>query len=251
MMKKILKSLLSLLFWLAVWLLLSAAVGSPLLLPRPDRVLLRLAELACTGRFWGTVGLTLLRILCGILAGTLLGLVLAVLTSRFSLLNTLFSPLLTVIKATPVASFIVLILLWVGREILPAVIVVLMVLPVVWANVSAGIAGVDRKLLELADVYGFSRRRRLKRIYLPSVLPHFVAALRSALGMAWKAGVAAEVLTVPAVSIGRQLTDARLYLEIPDLFAWTLVVILCSLAVEKLLIAGVARLSGRKGGGKA
>ena len=249
-MKSILKTVSVLLFWLAVWLLLSFLVGS-LLLPRPDQVLLRLGALVITADFWRAVAATLLRILCGTVIGTFLGAALAALTCRFRLVNALFSPLLTVVKSTPVASFIVLLLIWVGRDVLPAVIVVLMVLPVVWANVSAGISGTDRQLLELAEVYRFSRSRTLKRIFLPSVLPHFLAALRSALGMAWKAGVAAEVLTVPGVSVGKRLMDAKLYLEIPDLFAWTLVVILCSLAIEKLLIAAVSRLGSTRKGGAA
>ena len=249
-MKSILKTVSVLLFWLAVWLLLSFLVGS-LLLPRPDQVLLHLGALVITADFWRAVAATLLRILCGTVIGTVLGVALAALTCRFRLVNALFSPLLTVVKSTPVASFIVLLLIWVGRDVLPAVIVVLMVLPVVWANVSAGISGTDRQLLELAEVYRFSRSRTLKRIFLPSVLPHFLAALRSALGMAWKAGVAAEVLTVPGVSVGKRLMDAKLYLEIPDLFAWTLVVILCSLAIEKLLIAAVSRLGSTRKGGAA
>lgn len=241
-MKKILKALGVLAFWLAVWALLASAVEQPLLLPGPLLVLRRLLVLLGTPQFWRTVAATLVRILCGIIAGTLLGTLLAVLTCRSRLAHALLRPLLTVIKSTPVASFIVLVIIWVGRDVLPSVIVVLMVLPVVWANVAAGIAGTDRQLLELAQVFRFSAGRRLRRIYLPSVLPHFLAALRSALGLAWKAGVAAEVLTVPGVSIGKMLIEAKLYLEIPDLFAWTLVVILCSLAIEKLLVAAVGRL---------
>jgi len=244
-LNKHLKSLLVLLFWLAVWVGLALWVNSPLLLPRPDTVIIRLAALIVTGDFWRTVGMTLLRILCGVLLGTAAASVLAVATCRVPMLNALFAPMLTVIKSTPVASFIVLAIIWIGRDFLPAVIVILMVLPVVWANVSAGIRSTDPLLLEMARVYHFPRGRILRRIYLPSVLPHFLSALRSALGMAWKAGVAAEVLTVPGISIGKYLMESKLYMEIPDLFAWTLVVILCSLAIEKLLIAAVGKLALR------
>ncbi len=249
-MKKLLQTAAVTAFWIIVWALLAHAVAQPLLLPSPAVVVCRLAALAVTGSFWITVGATLLRILCGIAAGTLLGTLLAAATAASSLLHTVISPLLTVIKSTPVASFIVLIVLWVGRNILPSVIVVLMVVPVVWANVSAGIAGTDRALLELAMVCRFPRARMLRRIYVPSVLPGFLAALRSVLGLGWKAGVAAEVLTMPGLSVGKMLMESKLYLEIPDMFAWTLVVILCSLVIEKLLIAAVARLGKRavKGG---
>ena len=242
--------LFAVLFWLLVWEGLSLLVAKPLLLPSPAAVLVRFAALALTARFWGTVGLTLLRILCGALAGTLLGIVLAAGTSRFRVLNALVSPLLTVIKATPVVSFIILVLLWAGRDFVPSLIVILMVLPVVWSNVSAGIAGCDRQLLECARVFRFSRRMKLRRLYLPSVLPHLLSACRSALGLAWKAGVAAEVLTVPAVSIGKMLYESKLYLETTELFAWTLAVIVCSLVIEKVLTVWMTRLAGKLSGGR-
>ena len=228
-------------------------MGRELLLPAPWTVLRRLGRLLCLASFWGTVGVTLLRILCGALAGTLLGVLIALLTSRFRAADALLSPLLTVVKATPVASFIILLLIWVGRDLLPAVIVLLMVLPVVWANVCAGIAAIDPLLREMTKVYGFSPLRSFRRLWLPTVLPHFLAACRSALGLAWKAGVAAEVLTVPLRSIGRNLYEAKLNLETTDLFAWTLTVILCSLLIEKLLAAGLGLLAGRRGrkGGNA
>ena len=240
------KILSALVFWLALWWVLALLTASELLLPSPGATVRRLLTLLPTGAFWLTVGTTLLRILCGAVAGIVLGTLLAVLTCRFSLLRALFDPLLTVIKSTPVVSVIILLLVWLGRGILPSVVVVLMVVPPVWSNVSAGIEGTDPLLLQMAKTYRFPRARVLRRIYLPSVLPHFLAACRSALGLAWKSGVAAEVLTVPAISIGKKLADSKSYMETLDLFAWTLVVILCSLAIEKLLMAAMERIGGGK-----
>ena len=252
-MKKLLRGGAAALFWLAAWALLARLVGSELLLPAPWAVAARLGQLAARASFWGTVGTTLLRILCGTAAGILLGVLTALLTSRFRAADALLRPLLTVVKTTPVASFIILLLIWVGRDILPAVIVVLMVLPVTWANVCAGIASLDPDLREVAKVFGFSPVRSFRRLWLPTVLPHFLSACRSALGLGWKAGVAAEVLTVPLRSIGRMLYEAKLNLETADLFAWTVTVILCSLVIEKLLASGLGLLEGRrerKGEGK-
>jgi NitT/TauT family transport system permease protein len=157
--------------------------------------------------------------------------------------DALFAPFVTVIKSTPVASFIVLLLLFLGRDLLPVVIVVLMALPVIWGNVCAGIRNTDPLLLRTAKVFGFSRGRTLRRVYLPSVMPYFLSACRTALGLGWKSGIAAEVLTVPAVSIGKLLMEAKQYWEVTDLFAWTLAVILCSLVIEKVLMAAIGRLS--------
>lgn len=236
-----------LLFWLGLWFLAAKLIGSELLLPSPVQVIRRLFDLASASSFWLTVSCTILRVLTGILSATVLGILFAVLTERSAFLKALLSPLMTLVKSTPVASFIILALIWLGRAILPAVISGLMVLPVVWANVSAGLAAQDPQLLELAQVYRFPQARIIRRITVPSVLPYFRSALSSALGLGWKAGIAAEVLTVPQNSIGKMIYESKLYLETTSLFAWTLAVVLLSLVIERVLLRLIRRI-GRKGG---
>ena len=245
-LKKLLKNCIIAAFWLGLWAFLAFVVGKPLLLPGPWAVALRLGELACSASFWATTAKTLLRIALGFLCAVPLGVMLAAGTCRFAFLRELLSPLLTIVQSTPVASFILLLLIWLGRNTLPSVIVLLMVLPIVWRNVSAGISKTDPKLLEVARIYRFPPWRTLKRVYLPAVAPYFFAACRTGLGLAWKAGVAAEVLTVPKGSVGQMLYESKLYLETTDLFAWTVTVILCSLVIEKLLAAAIGRFE--KGG---
>ena len=147
----------------------------------------------------------------------------------------LLSPAIRVIRATPVASFILLVLLWTGRNTVSVIIAALMVLPVVWGNLSRGIQETDPQLLEMAKAYRFSSFKTIRLIYIPSLHPYFLSAITTAMGLAWKSGVAAEVLCLPKQAIGTQIYNTKLYLEIPDLFAWTVVVILLSLALEKLL----------------
>lgn len=248
--RKTLRSFAVLAFWLLVWTLAARAAGQELLLPSPAQVARKLLSLAGTAEFWLTVGRSVLRVLAGIVIAVLLGLALALLTHRSPLLRALFSPVMTLVKTTPVASFIILALIWLGRGAVPLFIAALMVLPVVWSNVSAGLAGIDPGLLELAQVYGLPRTRVLRRITWPSVLPHLRAALRSALGLGWKAGIAAEVLTVPPLSIGKRIYDAKLYLETTELFAWTAAVVLVSLVIERVLLRLVDR-PGRKDGSHA
>ncbi len=247
-LRKLPTALAVLLFWTALWALLARLVGQELLLPSPIAVLKTLAAMAGTADFWLATLRSILRVLAGLMAATLLGILLAILTESSAPARLLLSPAMTLVKSTPVASFIILALLWLGRDILPAFITTLMVLPVVWSNVSAGLAGRDRQLLELAQVYRLPRLRVLRHITIPSVLPHFRAALRSSLGMGWKAGIAAEVLTVPPLSIGKNIFEAKLYLETTELFAWTLAVIVLSLIIERVLLRLVGRI-GREGGG--
>ena len=119
-----------------------------------------------------------------------------------------------------------------------------MVVPVVWENLFRGIRAADPQLLEMAKAYRFSAVKTAVLIYLPSLRPYFSAALTTAMGLAWKSGAAAEVLCLPKRAIGTQIYNSKLYLEIPDLFAWTVVVVTLSLILEKLLRLALARWNG-------
>ena len=233
---KLLKTLLATLFWVAVWYLLACRMEQPLLLPSPEHVLRRWGELVVSAEFWRITLTSIGRILLGTAAAMVLGVALAVLTVASSLAHALIAPVMTLVQAAPVASFVILILLWVDRDFLPAIICAMMVLPVVWSNVCTGIRQTDRQLLEMAKVSKLSPLRVLRRIWVPSVMPYFRAACGSALGLGWKAGIAAEVLAVPKVAMGRMISDAKLYLLTEDLFAWTLTVVLLSLALQKLVL---------------
>ncbi|MEG1879203.1 MAG: ABC transporter permease subunit [Pseudoflavonifractor sp.] len=207
-------------------------MGKDLLLPTPLAVMQTLLQLVVTPGFWQTAGVSLVRIFTGFLGGTLLGALFAALTCSFSWADLLLSPAIRVIRATPVASFILLVLLWVKTGLVPGVCAGLMVLPVVWGNVCKGISLVDPQLLELARAYRFGRWKTLALVYIPSVLPQFAGGCATGLGLAWKAGVAAEVLCLPQTAIGLQIFNAKRYLETPALFAWTAVVILLSFLLE-------------------
>lgn len=219
-------------FWFLLWQVLSIAVGNELLLPSPISTLRRVAELAITADFWHSTALSLLRVTAGILSAVIAGIITAAACCRFNFIDRLISPFMTIIRSTPVASFIILALVWLGTSPLPAFIAFLMVYPLIFANVKAGIQSIDRELLRLLSVYELSPLTMLRRVYAPAAYPHFVTSLRSSLGLAWKAGIAAEVLAIPKYSIGRMLYQSKVYFETTDLFAWTFVIIILSLCIE-------------------
>lgn len=233
------------LFWLAVWQIAAWHINSPLFLPTPAAVILRLGTLVRTLPFWQTAAMTLYRVVMGMLWGTVLGVVLACLACLNRWLDAILSPAVRVIRATPVASFILLVFLWTDRGQVPVIISALMVLPVVWGNVVRGIRECDPKLLEFAKAYRFSRPKTARLILLPTVRPYFLSAVTTSMGLAWKSGVAAEALVWPKLAIGTQIYNTKLYLETADLFAWTVVVILLSLTLETLISALISRLEGR------
>ena len=232
-------------FWLGAWAIAARAVDLELLLPSPIRVLERLGELVITAEFWRATLASFGRVTLGTVSALLLGSLMAIGGALCAPLRRLMLPPLAIIKATPVASFILLALVWLDRGILPAFMAALIVLPMVWSNLDAGISAIDPAWHELARVYRIPPLRRLRRIYLPAVMPHFVSACRASLGMAWKAGIAAEVLCTPPVSMGRRLYETKLYLETTDLFAWTLTVILLSVSIEYVFMALLNRTAAR------
>ncbi len=211
-------------------------VGSEFLFPSPVSVAKKLAELAVTADFWKSALFSLGRISVGCALGVACGTLLGALTAFSKPLYEFFSPLLVTVKTTPVASFIILLLVWVKRSSIPVVIAFLMVVPVLWANVAEGIRNADRPLLEAAQIFGFSRRQKLKAIYIPQAKSSFIAGCTTSIGFSWKAGIAAEVLATPPDSVGYNLYYARINLEYDDLFAWTAVVIAMSFLLERVVV---------------
>lgn len=229
-------------FWLCVWQLASVAVHSEFLLPSPLQTLKSLAALAATAGFWRSTVYSLIRMVSGYLFAILLGAALGALTAASKAADTLLRPLRSTIKATPVVSFILLVQLWMKPNMAPAFMAFLMVLPLVWTNVQQGIYAADAQLLEMAHLFRFGRAKTLRLIYIPSVMPQFMAACATGIGFAWKSGVAAEVLARTAHSIGKYLVESKSNLLTADMFAWTAVVILLSVTLERICVTLLRRI---------
>ena len=235
-MKKIFAGFGVFFFWIIIWEALSLIVGQELLLPAPLQVLTVWFGLLKTGEFWTATGMSLLRILIGFAAAVVVGCLLAACTARIYVVRMFLSPILQLIRTAPVASFIILTFVWIQEDYIPAFIAFLMVVPLVWANVEEGIHRTDEKLLEMGRVYGLSGRTIWEKIRIPSLMPYLLTALQTGLGFAWKSGVAAEVICRPNLAIGDLLYQAKQYLATPEVFAWTLTVVLLSLCIEKGLV---------------
>ena len=238
--------------WLLAWqggsVALAAAVpGGGLLLASPVQAARRLLELLPSAAFWRAAGNSSLRISGGFLLSCGLALLLASLAAGRPWLQDLLAPPVAAVKAVPVASFIILALVWLDSRSLSFFISALMVFPPVYLNVLEGLRGTDGQLLELAQVYRIPLRRRIWGIYVPQVLPYFRSASSLALGLCWKAGVAAEVIGLPAGTVGERLYTAKIYLQTPDLFAWTAVILVLAAGFERLFLAlvdGLVRKAG-------
>lgn len=236
MNKKWLRKILIIFGWLLIWQMLSICIGNDILLVGPVETLETLLKLLMRGEFWGACLGSFLRIVLGFLAGTVLGILLAAASAGFKLLEEILAPPMALLKAMPVASFVVIFLIWWGSAQLATAISFCIVLPNLYINTLEGIKSTDEKLLEMAKVFELPIWNRFFYIYRPALKPFWDSAIKLAAGMSWKSGVAAEVIGLPEYAIGEQLYMSKIYLDTSGVLSWTLVTILLSAAFEKALM---------------
>lgn len=186
--------------------------------------------------FWKTIFSSFGKISLGFLLAFWTGILTGGAACRFPLFKDFLEPLMSLIKSVPVASFVILALIWVGSGNLSVFIAFLVVFPIIYINTMAGFTSTDPKLLEMARTFHMQGGKKLFYIYRPALMPYLISGCRVALGMGWKSGVAAEVIGVPNHSIGEKLYMAKIYLSTADLFAWTLVIIVVSALFEKFFL---------------
>ncbi len=236
---KFIKTIGLLLIYLIGWQALSMLVDNSLLLPSPVQTAKSLFQLLIDPLCWQDIAFTFLRLLAGFLIGVAAGILLAVFTAKFSFFHWLLSPLRLLIKATPVMSFVLLLLVSIASNIVPVVVSALMVAPLLWATTEQAILSLDPKLNEMGHIY-FSPFHRLLYIALPQMLPQIIASSVTSLGFAWKAVITAEVLSLPKFAIGNRMYLSKLYLETADTLAWTILIVALALAME-LIIRTITR----------
>ena len=219
-----------------LWQLLAMKLDQKLLLSTPVDVAKTLGVLVKSLEFYSAIAYSMGRILLGLLIGAAVGIACALLAGRWHFMEVLFWPYFSAMKATPVASVVILCLVWLSGRRLSVFIVFLVVTPVIYTNILAGIKNLDLKMKDMARVFGINGLRRLLYVYLPELKTYIVAAFTLSTGMAFKAGIAAEVIGTPGGSVGKMLYNAKVYLETPELFAWTLVIIVLSVVVEQVIL---------------
>ncbi len=239
--KKPLKYILSVAFWVAVWWVAAEIANRSLLfpVPTPATVAVSLYNGIFSASFWGSALLSVARILLGFLAAVVFGVIIAFLCTKYSAFETVISPIKHLIKAIPVASFIFLVFLWMDKSLIPSFTAFLIVFPVVETNVSNGIKSADRELYEMAYVFKLKKSKIYKEILLPAVLPYFNSAIITGIGFAWKSGVAAEVIVRPNTGLGNILWGAKSAIDYNEVFAVTLVIVLLSALLERLIKSAV------------
>ncbi len=232
---KITVPILCILPWVAAWEILARIIDLPFVLPTVADTLKELVSLFGTWDFYAKVFLSFARISVGFILGVVLGIAFAFLTHYSTIARALLRPLLTVLKATPVASFIMVLWLLIGSSLVPSFIAVIMVAPIVWQNLDEGFLAIDKNLDEVCEIFSVSKKKRIKILVIPTLVKYLIPSLLASAGLSWKAGVAAEIISYTNNSIGKEIYQAKAFFEAEKMFAWTIIVIILSISIEKLL----------------
>jgi NitT/TauT family transport system permease protein len=223
------------LFWIVIWEILSLIINQEIFLPSPFSAFEALLNLLKSKDTYLTIIYSSYRTLAGFVLSCMAGILLGYICGTNSFLYDLFSPLIGIIRTVPVMSIIIIAIMWFKDTNVPIFVAFLMCFPIIWTSTVSGIKSADIKLLQMCKIYNIKKIRIIKSVYFYSALPYIKAAMISALGIGWKVTSAAEVLSLPKYSIGGFLYDSKVYLEIPNLFAWTVIIILLSNIFELIL----------------
>ncbi|MDC7124516.1 MAG: ABC transporter permease subunit [Spirochaetales bacterium] len=228
-------SVLSAIVFILIWKLVSLRIGTDIILPSPETVLLRLLKILISVKFWFAVGATALRILYGLVISFIVGFFAGFACGKNVYANAILSPIISITRTTPVMSIILLAMIWFKTDFVPVFVSILMIFPIITANVSQGVKNIDKRFIELGQVYHIGRFDFFINITLPSIAPFVFAGLRSSIGLAWKVVIAAEVLSQPIKAIGTNLQFSQMNLETADVIAWTVAAVILGRISERIL----------------
>jgi NitT/TauT family transport system permease protein len=223
------------------WKVWALVINAEIILPSPEKVLKEIVSFLWDLHFWQSIAASMGRVAISFLLSLFLGVILGGLAGYNRIVHALILPFLAVLKATPLMSIILISLIWFHTGIVPIFVCFLMSFPIIASNIIEGIASVDKKLIDMATVYKLGFKKKVFKIYLPSIKPFFVSAAATSLAISWKVVVAAEVLSQPVWGMGTGLQNSKIGLETAKVFAWTAFAILFSAATE-LLFRKMVRL---------
>lgn len=228
------KIIIPILFWISVWEIVSLIVNNSYFFPTVTDTFSSLLTVISSKTFFKVVLLTFLRVVTGLLLGIVIGTLLAFLAHRFAVIETILSPIITIIKSTPVATFIIIFWVIMDGDMLSVFIAFLMVMPIIWQNLMDAFDSIDKNLSEVCDVFEFSFAKRMRFLIFPALLKYFIPGVITATGLTWKSEIAAEIIAYTKNSIGQYINDAKYNFDTATVFAWTLIIITMSTILEKI-----------------
>ncbi|MFB0921355.1 MAG: ABC transporter permease subunit [Oscillospiraceae bacterium] len=242
------RRVLVILLWLAIWEGAYLLIGRDIYFPSPVSVVTTFFRLLTEQKTWVVIGWSLYRTLFAIVASAVLGVIFGMACGLNRAMYNFVNPLMVILKSTPVVSVIIISIIWFRSTDVPIFSGFLMCFPIVFSGTVAGVRGTDPKLVEMCCFYKVGSWDMLKKLYFPAAKPYINASVISEIGICWKAVAAAEVLSMPRLSIGANLYFAKTSLDPALLFAWTAIIILLSFVFETIYakVSGYDKTTGRQ-----
>lgn len=234
-MKRIVLTCLSILLIPVAWQLLSWQMAQPQLIPSFPDLIRALLWLVYTPGFLVSIGTTLLRACAGLLLSLVAASITAFLLNRSEAIRFLFMPWLSLLRSVPVISFILLALIFLNPEMIPLLIAFLTMYPLLTENLLKGLMNRRDSWKMLARQFHLNAWNRLFQINYPQLRPYLFSGLASAVGFGWRAIIMGEVLSQCVDGIGKRMKEAQVFIDVPELIAWTLVAIVLSWLTDKLI----------------
>lgn len=240
--KKLIVKISIVILWLLIWQAVVVAVHNDILLTGPFDVIKRLGRELFGEAFYRSVAGTIARILAGFSLGLVFGVFLGAISYRYEILRMFFAPLVSVLKSIPVAAFVVLVLIWMGSANLAIPISFVVVFPQIYISTLTGLLEISKEQKEMMQAFEMRFFNRCMFVYRPALMPYLVNAVKISVGMGFKSGIAAEVIGIPENSVGEALYMSKIYLDTTGVLAWTVVVLLLSTVLEKLIVMLVKKV---------
>lgn len=223
------------LIWLVIWQIMAIMIGEEILLPSPFLVLQSFFELVVTKEFYITLFSSFGKIFIGFVLSIVFGLILAYISYKYDLFYEFINPIIVIFRSIPLASLVIFLLFWINTKNLSILVSFIMAMPIIYTNTYVGLKSIDKKLLQMASIYEVNKLDKLKYIYLIKARAFIKSSIISVSGLVLKAGIAGEVIGLPDNSIGKNLYNTKIYLDMPSLLAWTLAILILSFIFEYTL----------------
>lgn len=225
------------------WQFLYIRIDNPIILPSLGMVLRAMAQQLQDPNAYLAVGLTLYRVIMGTLVALLIAMVLAVLTIQIRPLKHYVKPLVSALKSIPNISYIIIVLIWFGSEASVMIIIFLVLFPIFFYNILTGFETIDPLLLDVLRIYPVSRVEAIWNVYLPLSMSYLKSAIASGFGLGFKVGIMAEILGQVRKGVGKLMYIGKINLEMDQIFAWTLWVIILLFLFESAIDGIFAKIT--------
>lgn len=220
-------------FYFILWQGIAMMVNQSIILPSFFDVLSRLILILSDSSFYNHLFITLFRVVLGTLSAFILSFIFAFLSYDFKWVGQALKPLVLVTKTIPNITYILLVLIWFSREMSVFFVTFLILFPVLYTQISTGLFGINPEHLELLKLYPETYFHRLTKVIIPLIKIPLFEGLKGALSLGFKVGVMAEILGQVQPGLGYLMHIARMNFETVDLFAYTTIMILVVIIIEK------------------